>query len=192
MEPHIWASLGVDRHWVWRGYKFGGVETRNQEGWVTPDRVPSDFSLALTPLAGPTLKHIIALLFALSAYAIATPSRADPCEGRLPNRAGEVFSGIVRYVGDGDSLCVGRTSDPNEWIEVRLADFDAPELNQPQGRRGRQMLIDLARNREVVCTATRGRSGRVVSHDRVIATCRLRGTALGTLLRRQGAPTGGN
>lgn len=131
-------------------------------------------------------------LAALSLCLVPAVAHADPCEGRLPNRAGEVFTGIVRYVGDGDSLCVGRTSDPNEWIEVRLADFDAPELNQPQGRLGRQVLIDLARNREVVCTATRGRSGRVVSHDRTIATCRLRGVALGDLLRRHGAPTGGN
>ena len=32
-------------------------------------------------------------------------AHADPCEGRLPDRAGETFSGVVRYVGDGDS-CV--------------------------------------------------------------------------------------
>jgi len=47
--------------------------------------------------------------------------RADPCEGRFPTRPGEVFAETVRYVGDGDSVCVGRTADPNEWIEVRLA-----------------------------------------------------------------------
>jgi hypothetical protein len=46
----------------------------------------------------------------------ATPARADPCEGRLPSRAGERFSGTVRYVGDGDGLCVGRSGDPDSWI----------------------------------------------------------------------------
>ena len=51
--------------------------------------------------------------------AAVTTAQADPCEGRLPTRHGETFAGTVRYVGDGDSLCVGRTSDPNDWIEVR-------------------------------------------------------------------------
>jgi len=132
------------------------------------------------------------LLFAVILVAMPTMAKADPCEGRLPSRPGQTFTGIVRYVGDGDSLCVGTTTDPNDWIEVRLADFDAPELNQPDGRRGRQMLVDLARGRDVICTATRGRSGRVISYDRVIATCRLSGRPLGDLLRSRGAPTGGN
>jgi endonuclease YncB( thermonuclease family) len=132
------------------------------------------------------------LLLAALVLAAPTMAKADPCEGRLPSLAGQTFTGIVRYVGDGDSLCVGRTADPNEWIEVRLADFDAPELNQPDGRRGRQMLINLARGRDVVCTATRGRSGRVISHDRVIATCGLNGRRLGDLLRARDAPRGGN
>lgn len=118
--------------------------------------------------------------------------RADPCEGRLPTRPGEVFAGTVRYVGDGDSLCVGRTADANEWIEVRLADFDAPELRERDGRRGHEILTRLARGRQVSCVATGGRGGRVISHDRVIATCRLNGQNLGNLLRSRGAPQGGN
>lgn len=58
------------------------------------------------------------------------PAYADPCKAPLPAQAGVQFSGTVRYVGDGDSLCVGRTADPNTWIEVRLADFNAPEPHQ--------------------------------------------------------------
>jgi hypothetical protein len=54
---------------------------------------------------------------------------ADPCEGRLPSAAGQKFEGLVRYAGDGDSLCSGQSPDPLTWIEVRLADFDAPELD---------------------------------------------------------------
>lgn len=119
-------------------------------------------------------------------------AHADPCEGRLPTRHGETFAGTVRYVGDGDSLCVGRTSNPNDWIEVRLADFDAPELRERDGRRSRDILTRLTRGRQVTCTATRGRSGRVVSYDRVIATCRLGRQRLGDLLRAQRAPEGGN
>lgn len=132
------------------------------------------------------LATVVFSLLAVSAV------RADPCEGRLPTRPDEVFAGPVRYVGDGDSLCVGRTTDPNEWIEVRLADFDAPELREPEGRRGHEMLTRLTRGRDVNCVATRGRNGRVNSHDRVIATCRLNGQTLGNLLRSRGAPQGGN
>lgn len=131
-------------------------------------------------------------LFALAFLAIPTIAQADPCEGPLPSRPGETFSGIVRYVGDGDSICVGTSADPATWIEVRLADFDAPELHDRDGRRSRDMLIDVARGRQVTCTAERGRSGRVRSYDRVIATCRLNGRRLGDLLRARGAPTGGN
>lgn len=132
---------------------------------------------------------LITTLFSLAGGSIAV---ADPCEGRLPTRHGEVFSGTVRYVGDGDSLCVGRTSDPKEWIEVRLADFDAPELRERDGRQAQDILIRLSRGRQASCTASRGRSGRVVSHDRVIAICRIDGRRLGDLLRAQRAPQGGN
>ena len=134
----------------------------------------------------------IILAATLLSLTAATMARADPCEGRLPTRHGETFAGTVRYVGDGDSLCVGRTSDPNGWIEVRLADFDAPELRERDGRRSRDLLTRLTRGRQVTCTVTRGRSGRVVSYDRVIATCRLGRQRLGDLLRAQRAPEGGN
>ena len=123
---------------------------------------------------------VIAMAFGLAA---AVPARADPCEGALPTRDGARFEGTVRYVGDGDSLCVGRTSRPADWIEVRLADFDAPELNAPGGRAARTTLVRLAMNRSVSCTARRGRSRRVISYDRVIATCRTGAGSLGDQLR---------
>lgn len=132
------------------------------------------------------------LITTIVMIALPAVARADPCEGQLPSSAGTVFIGAVRYVGDGDSLCIGQTTDPSEWIEVRLADFDAPELHESEGRRSRDVLVTLVRGRQVTCTAERGRSGRVISHDRVIATCRLSGRRLGELLRAQGAPQGGN
>lgn len=119
-------------------------------------------------------------------------AHADPCEGRLPDRAGQPFSGPVRYVGDGDGLCVGPTADPRTWIEVRLADFDAPELNAVGGRTARDDLRRLVMGRRLDCVATRGRNGRVIVYDRVIAMCRLNGRPLGDLLRAAGAREGGN
>jgi len=112
-------------------------------------------------------------LSTLFLMAMATPASADPCEGRLPSQAGQQFTGSVRYVGDGDSLCVGSSRDPNSWIEVRLADFDAPELHSSDGRLSQSFLRQVAFGQNVVCEARRGRSGRVIVHDRVIAVCRV-------------------
>ncbi|UYY57194.1 hypothetical protein [Sphingomonas sp. S2-65] len=39
---------------------------------------------------------------------------ADPCEGGLPTQG----TRVVRYVGDGDSLCVSAQDRPDQWIEV--------------------------------------------------------------------------
>ncbi len=123
---------------------------------------------------------------------MATPALADPCEAPLPSRPGVEFSGVVRYVGDGDSLCVGRTSNPAEWIEVRLSDFDAPELQAAGGSAAKRALERLTLGRPVVCMSERGRSGRVISFDRVIARCRINGTRLGDALRHVGSAEGGN
>ena len=119
------------------------------------------------------------------------PARADPCEGPLPTVADRSFSGPVRYVGDGDSLCVGRSGNPKSWIEVRLADFDAPELQDARGARAKALLQYITRGRQLVCRATPGRSGRVVVYDRVIAVCTLGGRRLGDLLRAAGGAEGG-
>jgi micrococcal nuclease len=43
------------------------------------------------------------ILTALIACAWASPALADPCEGTLPSK-GTTFSGVVRYVGDGDGF----------------------------------------------------------------------------------------
>ncbi|MBB4147524.1 thermonuclease family protein [Sphingobium scionense] len=95
-------------------------------------------------------------------------------------------------MGDGDGFCVGQTADPHEWIEVRLADFNAPELHTPGGPAAKAVLERLAFQREVVCTSERGRGGRVRSFDRVIARCRIGGASLGDLLRQAGVAEGGN
>lgn len=135
--------------------------------------------------------RIPACLIALTLIALPTLAYADPCEGELPRRAGESFTGAVRYIGDGDSLCVGQSSDPNTWIEVRLADFNAPEFNSQGGGAARAALERIAMGRQANCVAGGGRSGRVVSYDRVIATCRIGGRRIGDLLREAGVEEGG-
>lgn len=120
------------------------------------------------------------------------PVHADPCEASLPSQAGISFSGVVRYVGDGDGLCVGKTADPKEWIEVRLADFDARELHQPGGAAAKAALERIALLSAVICTTERGRGGRVISYDRVIARCQIGTDSIGDLLRHAGVAEGGN
>lgn len=128
-----------------------------------------------------------------AALLLATPELvlADPCRAPLPKRAGAVFSGPVRYVGDGDGLCIGPTSDPTTWIEIRLADFDAPELDAPGGRDAKARLKALVRGRTLHCTTQRGRQGKVIVYERVIAACTLEGRPLGRLIRARGGVIGG-
>lgn len=131
---------------------------------------------------------ILFVLFGLCCPAFAW---ADPCEGPLPHRAGAIISGVVRYIGDGDSLCIGQSNDPDTWVEVRLADFNAPELSSPGGLAAKAALEQVAGARQARCVAGGGRSGRVVSYDRVVAICRVNGRNIGDLLREAGVEEGG-
>jgi len=114
----------------------------------------------------------------------AAPAYADPCEGALPPR-NTSFEGVVRYVGDGDGLCVGPAGRPDRWIEVRLADFYAPELHEPGGLEAKRRLERLVLGQPIRCRAGRR------SYDRVVGSCTLRDRPLGTLLRAQGGLEGG-
>jgi micrococcal nuclease len=133
-----------------------------------------------------------AVLFA----GFASPALADPCEaiqqsGPLPAwvKPGAVFAGRVRHVIDGDGLCVGSTSNPAEWVEVRLADFYAAELREPGGKEAKAAMQRLAGGRDVRCAVTN--QGRVRSYDRVVAVCRLRGRSLAELMRAAGLTEAG-
>lgn len=146
--------------------------------------------------AGHWLTNTLAVIAWLAVLALIFWPRdaaADPCTAPLPSQGGAEFGGVVRYVGDGDSLCVGpATGGGSTWIEVRLADFNAVELNSPGGRAARATAVRELMGREIRCVAVRGRSGRVVSYDRVIARCRVNGRAVGQILREAGVQEGGN
>ncbi len=140
------------------------------------------------------------IALAFGAAILATPAAADPCR-LIPDRGpvppqlapGRPFSGPVVYVGDGDSLCVdvGRgfpaveSAGGASWVEVRLADFYAPELAEPGGPEARDALARIAKGRRVECVAGRR------TYDRVAASCTLRGVSLGDLMRRAGIREGG-
>jgi len=125
-----------------------------------------------------------AFLLVVGAACFPALAMADPCEAKLP-KSGTSFSGQVRYVGDGDSLCVGQTSDPNEWIEVRAADFYAPELYAPGGRAAKQALERIALGKTIQCVAGKR------SYDRVVARCSISGATVADLMRGAGVSEGG-
>ena len=124
------------------------------------------------------------ILAALIAGAWASPALADPCEGALPAK-GTAFSGVVRYVGDGDSLCVGPAGRSDRWIEIRLAAFYAPELNEPGGINAKRRLKRVAMGKVLTCRAGPR------SYDRVVAACMLGGRPLDSVLRAAGGVEGG-
>lgn len=128
----------------------------------------------------------------LAALALATPALADPCQAPVSGyHEGQKITGTVRYTTDGDGICLGPTSDPATWVEIRLSDFNAPELNDPGGRLAKLTLSRIVMGRQAVCTVHRGRSGRVTSFDRVIASCRVGGVGLADAMRRAGVREGG-
>lgn len=120
----------------------------------------------------------------IAACVASAPARADPCEGALPPK-GTLFGGIVRYVGDGDGLCIGPKGRPERWIEVRLGDFYAPELHERGGADAKRRLERLVIGRRLACRAGRR------SYDRVIGYCTINGRRIGDLLRARGGIEGG-
>ena len=93
------------------------------------------------------------------------PARADPCTANLPRTEGTIFTGTVNYIIDGDSICVNN-------IEVRLANVDAPELGTEYGEGAKRMATAFWLGRVVRCQVVKGRNGRTISFDRVIALCK--------------------
>jgi micrococcal nuclease len=123
---------------------------------------------------------------------VAGPAAADPCKaipdkGPMPSwlHHGSVFTGPVRYVGDGDSLCVSVRPGPEGLVEVRLADFYAPELHEPGGEQAREALERVAMGKLAACVAQHR------SYDRVVATCMIEGRDVGALMRGTGVREGG-
>jgi micrococcal nuclease len=98
---------------------------------------------------------------------------------------GASFSGPVVYVGDGDGVCIALGPEATDWVEVRLADFHAPELQEPGGEAAKAALRRIALGRVVSCEAGPR------SYDRVVAACTLQGVSLGDRMRGAGVPEGG-
>jgi len=136
----------------------------------------------------------LAIVTAVSLWVVlARPCYADPCEA-IPDRGplpamlnfGSTFSGPVSYVIDGDSLCVAVGEGHANWVEVRLADFYAPESGSPQGPAAKAALERIALGQTAVCVAN------LRTYDRIAARCRVGGRPIGDLMRSAGISEGGN
>lgn len=105
---------------------------------------------------------LVALLyFGLVAAGQSRAPRFDPAH---PPRAGDegVFYGPLVRVKDGDSLVV---KVQGVAMDFRLADIDAPELDQPYGRTAKQELVSLTSGRQLVMMPVdTDRYGRTVAH----------------------------
>jgi micrococcal nuclease len=128
------------------------------------------------------------LVFLMQAgSALADPCEAIPEEGPMPAYLafGATFTGPVVDVLDGDSLCVALGPEHRDWVEVRLADFYAPELHDAAGPAAKAALQRIALGRTAVCVAS------MRTHDRVAARCRLDGRPIGDLMREAHIAEGG-
>ena len=103
----------------------------------------------------------IALLFVAVAAGQSSKPPFDPAK---PPRAGDegVFYGPLLRVKDGDSLIA---KVQGVAMDFRLADVDAPELDQPYGRQAKQELAAIANGRQLVMVPIdTDRYGRTVVH----------------------------
>jgi len=118
----------------------------------------------------------------------ADPCKAIPDRGPLPKYLSQksTFSGPVVYVGDGDSLCVAIGAGAQNWVEVRIADFYAPELSSPEGPKAKAALERITDGKAVECIADHQ------SYDRVVAVCKVSGVSIGDKMRAAGITEGGN
>lgn len=138
---------------------------------------------------------MVAAALACPSWALADPCKAIPDKGPAPFwlRQGAKFAGPVPYVGDGDSLCIdvgmamgkGYSADGRFWVEVRLADFYAPELHEPGGANAKVALEQIVRGRFITCVADHQ------SYDRMVARCEVGGRSLGDMMRSTGVAEGG-
>ena len=128
-----------------------------------------------------------ALLLFCAVQAKADPCKAIPDSGPMPTflYKGHSFSGPVVQVLDGDSLCVAVGKGPQNWVEVRLSDFYAPELHEPGGPEAKAALGRIALGKVATCVSKNR------TYDRIAARCTIGGRALGELMTGAGVVQGG-
>lgn len=126
---------------------------------------------------------LVAVLAMGATEAVADPCEAIPRTGSLPPhlRPGSTFEGPVNRVLDGDGLCVALGPSPGEWVEVRLADFYAPELHEPEGAAARSTLAKLVLRQRLRCVSQKTNAVRLLTPDEGSGLLRLEASLVGGL-----------
>ena len=112
-------------------------------------------AMALLALAGTAL--------AVQELAALLQPPTPPAAPRVPAARGQLLSGPVAHVRDGDTIVVGQTP-------IRFADVDCPENGTQAGDRATQSLRRLVAGQHVQCRLEGRRS-----YDREIGICTLPG-----------------
>jgi len=97
----------------------------------------------------------------------------------LPALAGQVISGKVVGVTDGDTITV--LTPEKKQLKVRLAEIDTPEKRQPYGKRSKQALSSLIFGKQVE-VESRGKD----RYQRTIGKIFLDGTDINAEMVRRG------
>ena len=156
---------------------------------------PSRTTPRLAPCQLPSARVLLATVSAASALWAATAHGQghydDPCRAPVKGyRAGQVIRAPVIAAIDGDSLCLALGPTPDRWLEIRESRWFAPEYHEKGGLAAKRVMESLI-GRRAVCTIERGANRRVVSYDRVIASCRVDGVPIGVIMRAAGVREGG-
>lgn len=110
------------------------------------------------------MSRVVAAIALMCFGVAAGQSRAPHFDPAHPPHAGDegVFFGPLVRVKDGDSLVV---KVQGVAMDFRLAEIDAPELDQPYGRNAKQELVSLASGAQlVIVPLDTDRYGRTVAH----------------------------
>jgi endonuclease YncB( thermonuclease family) len=110
------------------------------------------------------MSRAVAVVALLLLAVAAGQARAPLFDPEHPPQAGDegVFYGPLVRVKDGDSLVV---RVQGVAMDFRLAEVDAPELDQPYGSRAKQELTSLTSGRQlVIMPLDTDRYGRTVAH----------------------------
>ena len=87
----------------------------------------------------------------------------------IPEASAGKISGQVAYVIDGDTFQL--SSHKLGDIRIRIAEIDAPELQQQYGQKAKSYLRDLIESKDVICSITeKDRYGRYIAKINVPGT----------------------
>ena len=123
----------------------------------------------------------MSLLTLAAALALSgAPAEAAPCRGPAA-RPGQVVTGVVLHVIDGERLCLADGPTPDRWTEVSLSSADLQPVSDDGGAWTRAAVMSAAFGKKLTCRV------ESVSAGRAVAACALGEVPLAAVLSAPGA-----